>query len=171
MATESKTNSVSVIQLFVAKYQNATATDLDSSNSNFFQGANRITQSSLRNKIAGQTGVTSSVFNTNFVDYTGGRILCVNTSKALQEFDSGEFSHAGIKFTMVFMPEEFKENISSLSSGYLYGEALTVSIVASQERGATSPSYGYVYRDANRKGRSVLGGTTQSAGVGIGVWS
>ena len=71
---------------------------------------------------------------------------------------------------MVFMPEEFKGKISSLSSGYLYGEALTVSIVASQSRDGR-PSYGYVYRDANRKGRSVLGGTTQSAGVGIGVWS
>ena len=169
MATESKTNSVNVIQLFVAKYQGTNAADLDSSNSNFFQGANRITKSSLRNKIAGQTGITGGVFDANFVDYTGGRILCVNTSRALQDFDNDD-SHSGIKFTMVFMPEEFKGKISSLSSGYLYGEALTVSIVASQSRDGR-PSYGYVYRDANRKGRSVLGGTTQSAGVGIGVWS
>jgi len=171
MATESKTNSVSVIQLFVAKYIDGNAASLDSSNSNFDQGARDIKDLNLRNKIAGQTGVTSSVFNANFVDYTGGRILCVNTSRALQDFDNG-VSHTGIKFTMVFMPEEFKGRVSELSSGYLYGEALTVSIVASsEERSPTSPSYGYVYRDANRKGRSVLGGTTQSAGVGIGVWS
>jgi hypothetical protein len=170
MATESKTNSVSVIQLFVAKYSD-NAANLDSSNSNFPQGSKDIINDlNLRNKIAGQTGVTSSVFNTNFVDYAGGRILCVNTSQALEKFEGDGLSHAGIKFTMVFMPEEFKGRVSELSSGYLYGEALTVSIVASQSRDGR-PSYGYVYRDANRKGRSVLGGTTQSAGVGIGVWS
>ena len=93
MATESKTNSVNVIQLFVAKYQGTNAADLDSSNSNFFQGANRITKSSLRNKIAGQTGITGGVFDANFVDYTGGRILCVNTSRALQDFDNDD-SHS-----------------------------------------------------------------------------
>lgn len=169
MATESKTNSVNVIQLFVAKYQGTNATDLDSSNSNFYQGAGKIKELDLRNKIAGQTGITGGVFDANFVNYAEGKILCVNTSKALQEFEGDGFSHAGIKFTMVFMPEEFRGRASELSSGYLYGEALTVSIVASEQRGETS--YGYVYRDANRKGRSVLGGTTQSAGVGIGVWS
>jgi hypothetical protein len=163
MASLATTNSINSIQLFVAKFQNLG--DLDSSSANSRQGVDTITDEHIKSRIISQAG---SDFESNFVNYTNGKILCVNTPKPLVDFQNGTFSSSGLKFTLVFMPEEFKEKRSELSSGYLYGESLTISIVASSNlRGDNEPSYGYEYRDANRKGRSV----SQGAGVGIGVWS
>ncbi|MDB4664750.1 hypothetical protein OAE97_00210 [Verrucomicrobia bacterium] len=167
MASLATTNSVNSIQLFVAKFRDFG--DLDSSSANSRQGVDTITDEHIRSRIRFQVG---SDFESNFVNYTNGKILCVNTPKALVAFqENGTYKPSGLKFTLVFMPEEFKGKRSSLSSGYLYGESLTISIVASSNsRGDNEPSYGYEYRDANRKGRSVLG-ESQGAGVGIGVWS
>ncbi len=167
MASLATTNSVNSIQLFVAKFRDFG--DLDSSSANSRQGVDTITNEDIRSRIRFQVG---SDFESNFVNYTNGKILCVNTPKALVTFqENDEYKPSGLKFTLVFMPEEFKGKRSSLSSGYLYGESLTISIVASSNsRGDNEPSYGYEYRDANRKGRSVLG-ESQGAGVGIGVWS
>ena len=166
MASLATTNSVNSIQLFVAKFRDFG--DLDSSSANSRQGVDTITDKYIRSRIRFQVG---SDFESNFVNYTNGKILCVNTPKTLVDFqENGKFNPSGLKFTLVFMPEEFKGKRSSLSSGYLYGESLTISIVASSNsRNDNEPSYGYEYRDANRKGRSVLGGT--GTGVGIGVWS
>lgn len=167
MASLATTNSVNSIQLFVAKFRDFG--DLDSSSANSRQGVDTITDEHIRSRIRFQVG---SDFESNFVNYTNGKILCVNTPKALVAFqENGTYKPSGLKFTLVFMPEEFKGKRSELSSGYLYGESLTISIVASSNsRGDNEPSYGYEYRDANRKGRSVLG-ESQGAGVGIGVWS
>lgn len=170
MASLATTNSVNSIQLFVAKFRDSeNSRDLDSSSDNSRQGVNIITDEHIRSRIRFQVG---SDFESNFVNYTNGKILCVNTPKALVAFqENGAYKPSGLKFTLVFMPEEFKGKRSELSSGYLYGESLTISIVASSSsRGDNEPSYGYEYRDANRKGRSVLG-ESQGAGVGIGVWS
>lgn len=166
MASLATTNSVNSIQLFVAKFRDFG--DLDSSSANSRQGVDTITDKYIRSRIRFQVGLD---FESNFVNYTDGKILCVNTPKALVAFqENGEFDLSGLKFTLVFMPEEFKGKRSELSSGYLYGESLTISIVASSSlKDDNEPSYGYQYRDANRKGRSVLGGT--GTGVGIGVWS
>lgn len=155
--------STNIIELFIAMEGDRTSNDLkDSSKVNYAQKASDL-PSDLQTKISNQTGVLSN-FLGNFVNYNLGQILCVNTSTALNQLTNT----SGLKFTVVSMPEEFINKVSSIKSGYFYGEALTVSIIIEkQENGITK----YTYRDTNRRGRSISGGTIESVGSSIGVWS
>lgn len=80
-----------------------------------------------------------------------------------------------IRFTMVFMPEEFKgRSNQALSSPYVYGEKLLVSASFQKDKlkaeaaqtGGNKQLYLY-YTDTNSKGRSAGG----RGGAGAGTWS
>lgn len=135
----------------------------------------------------------SALFDNNFINYTEGYVLCVNTPAVLSAL-VGATNGAGsllasLVFTVVRIPADFIGKESSLSSKYEYGEKLKVffsfeinSLVQQNPFGVSlggsyvssiaqgTPRQSLVARDANVKGRAVKGASTGGGG-GIGVWS
>jgi hypothetical protein len=136
----------------------------------------------------------ANLFDNDFVNYTSGYILCVNTPVNINSVLGSSLSSpsaasivGSLVFTVVRMPKEFIGNEASLSSKYLYGEELMVYFsfelnnFVSQVPNSFTPvanpasfpqalSQTIVARDMNIKGRAVKG-TSTSSGGGIGVWS
>ena len=134
------------------------------------------------------------LFDNDFVNYTSGYILCVNTPININSNLGGSLGSpsaasivGSLVFTVVRMPKEFIGNEANLSSKYLYGEELMVYFsfelnnFVSQIPNSFTPvnnpipysqssAQSIVARDMNIKGRAVKG-TSTSSGGGIGVWS
>lgn len=150
----------------------------------------------FRTICANQKGETATaLFDNDFVNYTSGYILCVNTPVLIgSTFGAASSVNANsllgsLVFTVVRMPEEFIGNQAILSSKYAYGENLKVyfayelnSLVSQNPDGLSvgasyvspisqsSSRQAIVPRDMNIKGRAVKGASTGGGG-GIGVWS
>ena len=165
--------AVSFLDLYIFNYDGTTPFGFDS------LPADRLM---LRQKIAKFVPTAATVFASSFINYTEGKILCVNTSTLMDKLvfkDYNTVSNA-LKFTLVLMPEEFiNSKPSQLSSPYLNGEKIRVigsfepvretKTTASKTETTLSKNKIYIYRDSNLKGRS-KGGQSES-GTGVGVWS
>ena len=160
---------------------------------------------------------SSKKFKDSFINYKDGIILCTNTPTILDKFFKSQTAISDtataaekaaatakdaaaaapslnatksyVRFTIVKMPEEFKNREASLSSDYKVGEKLavrvsvelesvnsngTTSTATSSSSTATSSSSGLkkqvtTYRDSNAKGRSVLKSGNQASSAA--VWS
>jgi hypothetical protein len=136
----------------------------------------------LRQKIAKFVPTAATVFASDFINYTEGKILCVNTQTLMNKDVFKTFNSVSntLKFTLVLMPEEFiNSKPNQLSSPYVYGERIRVigsfepvketTTVAGKTQTTLSRNKTYFYRDSNIKARS-KGGQSQS-GTGVGVWS
>lgn len=165
------------------------------------KGLSSINNPYLISAVKKQLGTpTANLFLDDFINYREGVILCMNQAGILNKFftigtPAGNTGiYRGISDSVVFkcvrMPGEFKNNKTSLSSAYAYGEKLVLgvsfedpdTIIGNQTpqipinatayqgnvRGATRMIA--IYRDLNIKGRSVKGSGT-STGSSIGVWS
>lgn len=129
----------------------------------------------------------SGFFTSDFINKEEGIVLCVNTATYMSKFfgkrkappttdeAKDDLAHqkltSSLRFTVVYMPEEFK-NRSALSSPYLYGEKLLVSASYQRPKVAVAASIGSKtlalhYIDTNAKGRGVGGGL----GSGAAIWS
>ena len=161
--------TVSFLDLYIFNYNGTTPFGFDS------LPADRLM---LRQKIAKFVPTAATVFASSFINYTEGKILCVNTSTLMDKLvfkDYNTVSNA-LKFTLVLMPEEFiNSKPSQLSSPYLNGEKIRVIgsfepvTTAGKTETTLSKNKIYIYRDSNLKARS-KGGQSES-GTGVGVWS
>jgi hypothetical protein len=137
----------------------------------------------LRTLILQQVPGANTTFKSNFINYSRGELLCVNTEALMNKsYFTSPSSSQGLRFTAVKMPAEFVGlQPAQLSSPYSYGERIrtmgsfeTPPLVTSVNQ-APSQSFGrskvLVYRDANIKGRSKGSSGSVVAGAGIGVWS
>ncbi len=107
-------------------------------------------------------------FDTSFINYEKGVILCVNTPVFLNKFNympNRDNRISLIKFTVVLMPYEFVGWPSGLSSKYKIGEKLLVRSSLDKKGSGNST---IVYYDSNSKGRSRV---KISSGSAAGVWS
>ena len=153
----------SLINLYIASWDaNNNAKGIAATDSNL-----------LRQVVNNQLGKSASVaFESNFINYADGLILCTNTSQILNKFFSpGATSTAGpgVRFTIVKMPTEFIDQENSLTSKYAIGEKLGVRAGFETDTSSGVRKKAMTYRDSNTRGRSRL--KTNGGGGGAGVWS
>jgi hypothetical protein len=165
--------AVSFLDLYIFNYDGTTPYGFDSLPT---------TNLMLRQKIAKFVPTAATVFASDFINYTEGKILCVNTQTLMNKkvFETYNSVSNALKFTLVLMPEEFiNSKPSQLSSPYANGEKIRVigsfesiketTTVNGTTQTTLSKNKIYIYRDSNLKGRSK--GGQSGSGTGVGVWS
>ena len=169
------------INLYVANWDGA---------SSDVRGLSSIGNARLTSAVQNQLGTEArGLYDSNFINYNSGYILCVNTPTLLNKFfaDSNAADASvsnSVRFTSVLMPNHFIGKINQLSKNYVYGEKLRIFVgfelqgdsirqapYGSAFKAKITPSSGQqilVYRDENVAGRCLK---SQGSGGGIGVWS
>jgi hypothetical protein len=144
----------------------------------------------LKTLVINQMGTSAAeLFYDNFINYTSGYILCVNTKTFLNSFTiiTPRSISASLVFTLVTMPGQFIGQQANLSSKYEYGEVLKIAFsfestnlisqipnglsLGSNYNSVVSNKLVSVARDMNVKGRSLKSQAASTGGIGIGVWS